>query len=76
MFLYGNMTDAPETESEVDLGQLLQRVSSGDEAAFRRLHDATRARLFGVIYKTVRDLGSNKFFAAAGVLVALAGKAG
>ena len=57
MFLYGNMTDAPETESEVDLGQLLRRVSKGDEAAFRRLHDATRARLFGLIYKTVRDLG-------------------
>ena len=57
MFLYGNMTDAPETESEVDLGQLLQRVSSGDEAAFRRLHATTRARLFGLIYKTVRDLG-------------------
>jgi RNA polymerase sigma-70 factor (ECF subfamily) len=51
------MTDVPEAESEIDLGDLLQRVAGGDAVAFRRLHDATRTRLFGLIYKTVRDAG-------------------
>jgi RNA polymerase sigma-70 factor (ECF subfamily) len=51
------MTDAPEAHSDIDLGHLLQRVAEGDGAAFRLLHDATRARLFGLIFKTVRDLG-------------------
>ncbi|WP_237762624.1 hypothetical protein [Arthrobacter sp. ERGS1:01] len=39
------------------------------EAKAKALHD-----LLGV--KTIRDLGSNKFFAIAGVLVALEGKEG
>jgi RNA polymerase sigma-70 factor (ECF subfamily) len=51
------MTDDPGPESELDLGHLLHRVAEGDAAAFRRLHDATHTRLFGLIYKTVRDVG-------------------
>lgn len=48
---------APEPETRVDLGYLLAQVATGDAAAFRELHDATRSRLFGLIFKVVRDTG-------------------
>ncbi len=41
-------------------------------AGLTERHDAILAETFGI--KTVRDLGSNKFFALAGVLVALSNK--
>jgi len=37
-------------------------------------HDVVLADKLGI--KTIRDLGSNKYFAIAGVLVALSGKTG
>ncbi len=43
-------------------------------AGLTERHDAVLAETFGI--KTVRDLGSNKYFALAGVLVALENKAG
>lgn len=41
-------------------------------AGLTERHDAILAETFGI--KTVRDLGSNKFFALAGVLVAISNK--
>jgi hypothetical protein len=41
-------------------------------AGFTKEHDAKLAELFGI--KTVADLGSNKYFALAGALVALKNK--
>lgn len=41
-------------------------------AGLTERHDAILAETFGI--KSVRDLGSNKFFALAGVLVALSNK--
>lgn len=43
-------------------------------AGLTERHDAALAETFGI--KTVADLGSNKYFALAGVLVALQGKTG
>jgi hypothetical protein len=43
-------------------------------AGLTERHDAALADLLGI--KTVADLGSNKYFALAGVLVALQGKTG
>ncbi len=43
-------------------------------AGLTEKHDAVLADTFGI--KTVRQLGSNKYFALAGVLVALENKAG
>jgi hypothetical protein len=43
-------------------------------AGLTEKHDAILAESFNI--NTVRDLGSNKHFALAGVLVALAGKTG
>jgi RNA polymerase sigma-70 factor (ECF subfamily) len=39
----------------VDLTALLQACSVGQEAAFAKLYDATAARLFGLVLRTVRD---------------------
>jgi len=44
---------APSVSSE--LAELLKACSLGDEAAFARLYDATAARLFGLVLRTVRD---------------------
>lgn len=43
-------------------------------AGLTERHDALLADGLGI--KTIADLGSNKYFAVAGVLVALGGKAG
>lgn len=37
------------------LAELLKACSLGDEAAFATLYDATAARLFGLVLRTVRD---------------------
>jgi RNA polymerase sigma-70 factor, ECF subfamily len=39
----------------VELTELLRACSLGEEAAFAKLYDATAARLFGLILRTVRD---------------------
>ena len=44
---------APSVSAE--LAELLKACSLGDEAAFARLYDATAARLFGLVLRTVRD---------------------
>ena len=38
-----------------DLAELLKACSLGEEAAFAKLYDATAARLFGLVLRTVRD---------------------
>ena len=38
-----------------ELARLLGACSLGDEAAFAKLYDATAARLFGLVLRTVRD---------------------
>jgi RNA polymerase sigma-70 factor, ECF subfamily len=38
-----------------ELAELLKACSRGDEAAFATLYDATAARLFGLVLRTVRD---------------------
>jgi RNA polymerase sigma-70 factor (ECF subfamily) len=38
-----------------ELVELLKACSLGDEAAFAKLYDATAARLFGLVLRTVRD---------------------
>ena len=51
----------PFADADVDLGTnletLLCAVGEGDTAAFECLYLATRARLLGLIYNTVRDAG-------------------
>jgi RNA polymerase sigma-70 factor (ECF subfamily) len=44
---------APSPNSE--LVELLKACSLGEEAAFAKLYDATAARLFGLVLRTVRD---------------------
>jgi len=46
-------TSAPSVNSE--LAELLKACSRGEEAAFAKLYDATSARLFGLVLRTVRD---------------------
>jgi len=46
-------TSAPSVNAE--LSDLLKACSLGEEAAFARLYDATAARLFGLVLRTVRD---------------------
>ena len=38
-----------------ELAELLKACSLGEEAAFAKLYDATAARLFGLVLRTVRD---------------------
>jgi hypothetical protein len=55
----------------------LEEILDAPVAALAGVSDGDAEHLsaaFGI--KTVRDLGSNKYFAAAGALVALAGHAG
>lgn len=40
---------------DAELAQLLKACSLGEEAAFATLYDATVARLFGLVLRTVRD---------------------
>jgi RNA polymerase sigma-70 factor (ECF subfamily) len=46
-------TGAPSVNAE--LTELLKACSRGEEAAFAKLYDATAARLFGLVLRTVRD---------------------
>ena len=46
-------TGAPSVNTE--LAELLKACSLGEEAAFAKLYDATAARLFGLVLRTVRD---------------------
>lgn len=46
-------TSAPSVNTE--LAELLKACSLGEEAAFAKLYDATAARLFGLVLRTVRD---------------------
>lgn len=54
----------------------LEEVLSAPPSALAGLTEKHDALLAGMGVKTIRDLGSNKFFATAGVLVALSGKVG
>ncbi|KUM35057.1 hypothetical protein ACIQH5_22180 [Paenarthrobacter sp. NPDC091711] len=54
----------------------LDEILAAPPSALAGLTDKHAELLADLGIKTVRDLGSNKYFAAAGVLVALAGKAG
>ena len=53
----GELASASGTGAPVstELADLLKACSLGDEAAFARLYDATAARLFGLVLRTVRD---------------------
>ena len=46
-------TSMPSVNTE--LAALLKACSLGDKAAFAKLYDATSARLFGLVLRTVRD---------------------
>jgi RNA polymerase sigma-70 factor (ECF subfamily) len=48
-------TGAPSLETDAEIAELLKACSLGDEKAFARLYDATSARLFGLVLRTVRD---------------------
>lgn len=54
----------------------LDEILAAPPSALAGLTDKHSELLAVLGIKTVRDLGSNKYFATAGVLVALAGKAG
>lgn len=55
----------------------LKEILDASPAALAGITDAKAAALKELLgVKTIRDLGSNKYFAVAGVLVALEGKAG
>ena len=54
----------------------LEEVLAAPPSALAGLTEKHDELLAGMGIKTIRDLGSNKFFSTAGVLVALAGKAG
>ncbi|WP_245933580.1 hypothetical protein [Arthrobacter livingstonensis] len=55
----------------------LKEILDASPAALPGIIDAKAAALKELLgVKTIRDLGSNKYFAVAGVLVALEGKAG
>jgi hypothetical protein len=70
----------------VDLGKALDKAYESKSlneilaappsalAGLTEKHDAALADALGI--RTIRDLGSNKYFAVAGVLVALSGKTG
>jgi hypothetical protein len=54
----------------------LDDVLSAPPSALAGLTEKQAELLAGMGIKTIRDLGSNKYFATAGVLVALSGKVG
>jgi len=54
----GELAPAPRTSApsaNEELAKLLKACSLGEEAAFAKLYDATAARLFGLVLRTVRD---------------------
>ena len=52
---YGLMGGPPRLSSDLD--ELLSRVAAGDSAAFAEFYDATRARVFGLVTRVLRDPG-------------------
>ena len=54
----------------------LDEVLASPPSALAGLTEKHDEILAGMGIKTIRDLGSNKYFAVAGVLVALSGKTG
>lgn len=54
----------------------LDEVLAAPPSALAGLTEKQAELLAGMGIKTIRDLGSNKYFATAGVLVALSGKVG
>ena len=57
-------------------GASLEDLLAAPPSALAGLTPAQDELLSGLGIKTIKDLGSNKYFAVAGVLVALAGKTG
>jgi len=52
----GSSPSSVNTSSvNTELAGLIRASSLGDESAFARLYDATAARLFGLVLRTVRD---------------------
>ena len=54
----------------------LDEILAAPPSALAGLTEKHDELLAGLGIKTIRDLGSNKYFAVAGVLVALSGKTG
>ena len=52
---YGSMAGSPGETSALDT--LLRRVANGDLDAFGQFYDATRARVFGLVTRVLRDPG-------------------
>ena len=53
-----NGSDGPVTSSEApELEALLRRTAQRDRAAFAAFYDATRARVFGLVLRVLRDRG-------------------
>ena len=52
---YGSMTRSPQVDD--DLAALLHRVAANDAAAFADFYDRTKARVFGLVFRVVRDQG-------------------
>ncbi len=52
---YGSMSGSPQVNE--DLGALLHRVADRDTDAFAAFYDHTRARVFGLVTRVVRDQG-------------------
>jgi RNA polymerase sigma-70 factor (ECF subfamily) len=52
---YGSMTRSPQVDD--DLAALLHRVATRDADAFADFYDRTKARVFGLVFRVVRDQG-------------------
>ena len=52
---FASASGASAPSANEELVQLLKACSLGEEAAFATLYDATAARLFGLVLRTVRD---------------------
>ena len=53
----GTDNDGHETVTTADLDALLRRVAQHDADAFTALYDATRARVYGMVSRVLRDRG-------------------
>jgi RNA polymerase sigma-70 factor, ECF subfamily len=49
------MGGSPQVSSDLDA--LLRRIAGGDTAAFAQFYDSTRARVFGMVSRVLRDPG-------------------
>ena len=52
---YRSMTEKPQLGSELDV--LLRQVASRDAAAFAAFYDRTKARVYGLVVRLLRDSG-------------------